>query len=118
MPLEPDRAWRAPDRRVVAVAGIAEPERFGRSLEAAGWTLVHRLDFADHHRYTRDDLQRIAIDAQKASAAVVTTSKDAVRMLPLRPLPVSMACVPLTVSVEPAGQFHDFLLDHLRLART
>jgi hypothetical protein len=41
--------------------------------------------------------------------AVVTTEKDAMRLLPLRPLPVPIAAIPLDVSIEPAAEFRSWL---------
>jgi tetraacyldisaccharide 4'-kinase len=116
-PLEPDRPWNASGRRAVAVAGIAEPERFACALQDAGWMVVDRLDFADHHRYTRDDLRRISEIAARADAPVLTTSKDAVRMLPMRPFAVAVARVPLAVHVEPAAAFCSLVIDRVRHAR-
>jgi tetraacyldisaccharide 4'-kinase len=96
---------------VVAVAGIAQPERFSRALEADGWTVADLAGFGDHHRYTPRDLVRIADLAR--GRAVVTTEKDAVRLLPLRPLPVTIACVPLVVAVDPEPAFRTWLLASL-----
>ena len=54
------RAGRACLRRpVVAVAGIARPERFFADLRAAGWELAGALAFRDHHRFTPRDVARI-----------------------------------------------------------
>ncbi len=101
------QAWIDPGP-VVALAGIAAPERFVRTLEAAGWQVADLIGFADHHRYSRRDLDRIATAAK--GRVVVTTEKDAMRLLPLRPLPVAIAAVPLVASVEPADLFRSWLL--------
>jgi tetraacyldisaccharide 4'-kinase len=86
---------------VFAFAGIAGPERFTTALEAAGWHVAGSLSFRDHHRYTARDLVRISAAARDSGAsAVVTTMKDAMRLLPLRPFPVPLAAVPLEVEVE------------------
>jgi tetraacyldisaccharide 4'-kinase len=98
--------------RVLAVAGLARPERFFADVGRHGWTVAGTLAFRDHHRYTRGDLARIAAAMRSAGAAmVVTTEKDVVRMLPLRPLPVPVAWLPLSVSIEPAGEFGEWLAD-------
>ena len=71
-------------RRVVAVAGIADPEGFFESLRGLGAELVHTLRFVDHHWYTERDvarIERLAGDVQ--AEAVVTTEKDLVRLGPL-----------------------------------
>jgi tetraacyldisaccharide 4'-kinase len=96
--------------RVLAVAGLARPERFFADVGRHGWTVAGILAFRDHHRYTRNDLARMAAAMQSAGAAmVVTTEKDVVRMLPLRPLPVPVAWLPLRVRVEPAEEFREWL---------
>jgi tetraacyldisaccharide 4'-kinase len=118
VPLEPDRPWPGDAHPVVAVAGIAEPGRFPRALEAAGWTVARTLTFADHHAYTRGDLERIVRIASKVGAVgIVTTAKDAMRLLPLRPLSMPVAYVPLDVSIEPVSTFRPWFFDELRKAR-
>jgi tetraacyldisaccharide 4'-kinase len=119
VPLEPDldAVWKSRGR-VVATAGIAQPERFARALEAAGWTVAQTVGFADHHRYSPGDVARLATIAREANAmGVLTTSKDAVRLLPLRPLPVRIAAVPLNVTIEPAADFTSWILTRLQEAR-
>lgn len=108
-----------PDPRepVVAVAGIAEPARFARALTAAGWTVADAVGFADHHAYTRRDLERVVRVARQAGArAVLTTEKDAIRLRSLAPFPLPFAAVPLTVAIEPASAFGTWFFG--RLART
>lgn len=117
VPLDPSRPWTAPDRRVVAVAGIARPERFRESLEAAGWHVAELLGFRDHYDYTPSDMRRIGAAAERHGVPVVTTAKDAMRLLRLRPLPVAIAAVPLQVEIEPAESFRMWLFDRLRKAR-
>ena len=99
---------------VVAVAGIASPARFERALEAHGWTVARTIAFRDHHRYTRADLARIAAAVHETGAAMVlTTEKDAVRLLPLRPLPFTAAAVPLAISLDGPEPFDAWLLRQL-----
>ncbi len=69
-------------RPVVAFAGIARPEKFFASLEAAGGRLVARHGFADHHRYGAGELARLRTEAAVAGALLVTTAKDRVRLPP------------------------------------
>jgi tetraacyldisaccharide 4'-kinase len=116
-PLEPEREWPAAGP-FLAVAGIASPGRFADALGRGGWRVQQFLTFPDHHRYRRRDLDRIAAAACASQAsAVLTTAKDAVRLLPLRPLPVPMAAVPLSVSIEPADEFREWLFGRIAEAR-
>jgi tetraacyldisaccharide 4'-kinase len=59
-------------KRVHAVAGIGDPERFFAMLRALGIAVVPHA-FADHHAYTEDDL-RFGSDLP-----VLMTAKDAVK---------------------------------------
>ena len=67
-------------RKVVALSGIAAPDGFETSLESYGATLLEKFRFADHHRYSQQELINIINAATKAGAdAIITTEKDAVR---------------------------------------
>jgi tetraacyldisaccharide 4'-kinase len=101
----------ARDQAVVALAGIAQPAAFFAELEQDGWVVAARLTFRDHHAFTARDLARVARAVRETgAAAVLTTEKDAVRLLPWRPLPVPVAFVPLAVVVEPADVFRSWLI--------
>ena len=96
---------------IVAVAGIASPERYSRALEAQGWRVARLLKFRDHHRYTATDLSRIAEAMRETGASLVlTTEKDAVRLLSLRPLPFAAAAVPLTIALDGAEPFDSWMM--------
>jgi tetraacyldisaccharide 4'-kinase len=100
---------------VLAVAGIAQPDRFFEDLVVGGWSIVDRLVFPDHHSYSRRDAAMVAERAHKAEAALVlTTEKDLVRWMPLAPLPFPLAWVPLEIAIEPWDQFTRFLLGAIR----
>jgi tetraacyldisaccharide 4'-kinase len=100
--------------RVLAVAGLARPERFFADLAGEGWTVAGQMSFDDHHRYTPADLSRVVAEMRAVRAVmVVTTEKDLVRLLPLRPLPVPVAWAPMQVSIEPAAEFREWLARHL-----
>ena len=60
------------DPSAVAIAGIADPERFFGSLRARGFAGATHA-FADHHPYSRDDV------AFPAASAILMTEKDAVK---------------------------------------
>jgi tetraacyldisaccharide 4'-kinase len=69
-------------RRVVAFAGIARPEKFFAMLAEAGVDNATTLPFADHHAFSRGDLDRILAEAKRRDATPLTTPKDAVRLPP------------------------------------
>jgi len=89
------------DRRVLAVAGIANPERFVTSLREAGHNVVDAMMFPDHHRYSPKEVAAIEAKMKSAGAdAVFTTDKDAVRFESLAP-PFPIYRVPLMVEFDP-----------------
>jgi tetraacyldisaccharide-1-P 4'-kinase len=65
-------------RRVVAVAGIAGPQRFVAALEALGASVVTLHAFPDHHPYDERDVARLLTSA--GTDALVTTEKDLVKL--------------------------------------
>lgn len=66
--------------RVLAFAGIARPSKFHATLCQAGATLVGCVDFPDHHRFTKGDLDDVLARAAALQAVPVTTPKDEVRL--------------------------------------
>jgi tetraacyldisaccharide 4'-kinase len=71
--------------KILAVAGIAHPDRFVTMLREAGWNVVESMTFPDHHRYTATDIAAIEAKMKANGAdAVFTTDKDAVRLDSIR----------------------------------
>ncbi|MGO8679090.1 MAG: tetraacyldisaccharide 4'-kinase [Limisphaerales bacterium] len=78
-------------RKVASLSGIAQPESFERSLVHLGAELVYSKRFADHHRFTQQELLNAINRSKKRQAeTIVTTQKDAVRFpkLDRRDLPI------------------------------
>jgi tetraacyldisaccharide 4'-kinase len=101
-------------QKVLAVAGIAHPDRFAASLRDAGWNVVETMAFADHHRYSGRDVEAIAMKVQSTGAgAVFTTDKDAVRFETLA-TPFPLFRVPLTVEFDPPAALFESIKAVLR----
>ena len=108
----------SPGARVLAVAGIARPERFVHDLQARGFTLADTLTFRDHHPFSVADVSEITRRAQvHAVDAIVTTEKDVVRLQPLASSAVPLAFLPQVVDIEPAAAFEAWLTERLVKAR-
>jgi tetraacyldisaccharide 4'-kinase len=100
--------------RVVALAGVARPDRFFADLAAAGYRVSHSAVFGDHHPYTQRDADRIAERARSAGATtILTTEKDGVRLEGLDWRGLVVAVVPLTVTIHPADRFAAWLATRL-----
>lgn len=103
---------------VLAVAGIARPERFFHALRQAGCTLVETVVFPDHHRFAAADVDRLREAARVAGArAIVATEKDAVRLADWVPCDPPLAVAALSIRVDPADRFQTFLTDRLAAVR-
>jgi tetraacyldisaccharide 4'-kinase len=71
---------RLDGRRVVAFAGIGQPEKFFAMLRALGAEVAACHSFADHHGYTPGELARLRQRADALEASLTTTEKDFVRL--------------------------------------
>ena len=67
-------------RRVIAFAGIGRPEKLFGTLRSIGAEIVSAEAFADHHRYTEHEIDRLKTEAHNQNAQLVTTEKDNARM--------------------------------------
>jgi tetraacyldisaccharide 4'-kinase len=103
---------------VVAVAGIADPDRFFADLRTAGWTIAREMRFRDHHRYTGRDASAMVETARQSRAqAVLTTEKDLVRLLPFRPFQIPLGFAPLALQIDAAETFDEWLRERVDAAR-
>ena len=67
-------------KKVSAISGIAVPESFENGLRKLGAEIVHSAQYADHHRYTQQEIIETINQAAEAGAEMIlTTEKDAVR---------------------------------------
>jgi tetraacyldisaccharide 4'-kinase len=96
-------------KRVAALSGIAQPESFHGSLQKIGATLVYHRPFADHHRFTQQEVLNVINRSKKKQAEViVTTQKDAVRFpkIDRRDLPIYFMRVEIRI-ISGAKDFQD-----------
>jgi tetraacyldisaccharide 4'-kinase len=68
-------------RKVLAFSGIARPDGFRKTIEAAGGRITSFLAYADHHAYTERDIYDMNSAALRNGAEfIVTTEKDGVKL--------------------------------------
>lgn len=61
------------DQKVIALAGIGNPEKFYQTLESIDLHISQKVDFADHANFTLEDI------SFKQDLPIIMTAKDAVK---------------------------------------
>jgi tetraacyldisaccharide 4'-kinase len=101
--LVPDEASVAALRgkRVLAFAGIGDPARFFATLQASGVELVQQRAFADHHAFSKAEIETLITEAARDGLTLVTTEKDLARLQVGGGLPDwAKPIVPFAVALE------------------
>jgi tetraacyldisaccharide 4'-kinase len=113
--LEPDRATVAAlsGRKVLAFAGIGDPEKFFATLAVAGVAVAERASFADHHRYTAAEARALIARADAENLMLLTTEKDLARLSGegrLAALAARANPLPVQLVIEEADAFRAMIL--------
>ena len=84
-----------------AFCGIGNPAAFLRDLQRSGISVAGHMFFADHHRYTPDDVRTIEQAAQHVGATgFITTEKDTWNLAAVKfaTLPVYVSIIELEIA--------------------
>jgi tetraacyldisaccharide 4'-kinase len=117
--LAPDPAGPAALRgkKVLAFAGIGDPEKFFATAVEAGIAVAERRAFDDHHRYTAEEAAELIMQAEHNGLALLTTEKDRARMTGERLLGALAArahALQVTMVVEEADELRRLVMSTLR----
>ena len=96
-------------KRLASLSGIAQPESFEQSLIQLCAELVYAKRFADHHRFSQQEILNVINRGKKRQAVtIITTQKDAVRFpkIDRRDLPFYFMRVEIQI-VAGANDFQD-----------
>jgi tetraacyldisaccharide 4'-kinase len=99
-------------KRVLAFAGIGDPDKFFRSLELAGAEIAARRAFADHHRFSAREAGELIGEAANQNLVLVTTEKDRARMRgddALSMLRAKALTLPVQLAFDDAQAFKNLL---------
>ena len=92
-----------------ALSGIAQPESFEASLRKIGGEVVYSKRFADHHRFSQQEILNVINRSKKRQAlAIITTQKDAVRFPKIDRRDLSIYFMRVEIKIlTGAKDFHD-----------
>ncbi len=117
--LEPDRGSVAAlaGRKVLAFAGIGNPDKFFATLSEAGIAVAERISFPDHHRYTANEAGELLARASAAGLVLMTTEKDHIRLggnPDLAALATRANALPVRLVVEEEDHFRQIVLEAVK----
>jgi tetraacyldisaccharide 4'-kinase len=120
--LVPDAASlaRIAGKRVLAFAGIGDPKRFFRTLRGAGIDVAQERVFADHHAFSREEIEALIAEATRDALTLVTTEKDIARLRGAEAIAASVrdiAAFAVTLAFDDAASLRKFVADQLFKAR-
>jgi tetraacyldisaccharide 4'-kinase len=68
------------DKKVILVAGVANPKSFFQIVEKLGAEILITEAFSDHHFFKREEMESLVSYAKSEDALIITTEKDIVRI--------------------------------------
>jgi tetraacyldisaccharide 4'-kinase len=96
-PLNGAAAALKPGTKIIGLAGLADDTSF-REYLAARYEPVFFASFADHHTFSRKDIEQVWSKYGTFAQAIVTTEKDAVRLRNISvPEGIPVFVIPITV---------------------
>ena len=107
-------------KRVLAFAGIGDPQRFFRTLRANGIEIVRERAFADHHPFSEGEIETLIMEAKRDGLTLVTTEKDLARLRSAGGLPhwaQDIVSFPVRLEFDSAVELRRFVSERLFHAR-
>ncbi|MBV9463446.1 MAG: tetraacyldisaccharide 4'-kinase [Verrucomicrobiae bacterium] len=99
-------------RKVAAISGIAMPDSFEESLRKLGAQLVYSKQYADHHRFSQQEvLNMINRSRSRFVETIITTEKDAVRFPKVDRIDLPIYYLRVEIEVVSGAKDFDELID-------
>ncbi len=106
---EPQERARLKDQRVVAFAGIGDPQKFFDTVESCGAIIEATRDYPDHYEYSDDEVATIRETAERYGAIPLTTEKDLLRLKPQAREGISALKVRAQFDADSSRQVDEFI---------
>jgi tetraacyldisaccharide 4'-kinase len=117
---DPELAAALAGTRVLAFAGIGDPDKLFATLVAAGISVAATRSFPDHHRYRGAEARALCETAERAGLTLVTTEKDLARIQgeeALAGLAARARALPVTLVLDDPASFMKLLCRKIETAR-
>ena len=102
---------------VLAFAGIGDPERFFGTLRACSIDVARTRPFADHHMFSKAEIDALVAQAQREQLTLVTTEKDLARLSGMAGLAADIVPFAVTLEFDDTPGLRRFVSDRLFKAR-
>jgi tetraacyldisaccharide 4'-kinase len=103
-------------KKAYGFSGIARNDDFKRTVETLGFNSMGFFEFPDHHKYSRDDLEKMVRTAGAAGAeCLITTEKDHARIAHKKSLSMDLIVVGVKIDFgNDEQEFISFIQSRLR----
>ncbi len=104
-------------RKVLAFAGIGDPDKFFATAESSGIAIAQQRAFPDHHTFTAEEAAALVMQAEHDGLALLTTEKDRARMTgvpALAALAAKSHVLPVTMVVAELEALRALVLKRVR----
>lgn len=96
----PSKIEKYKNQKLLAFAGIGNPENFFNLLKKYKLDIRHEISFPDHHFYSEKDLKIISKIAKNKDLNIITTEKDFYRCKELKLYNINYLSVSLIINNE------------------
>jgi tetraacyldisaccharide 4'-kinase len=93
------------NRKVIAFAGIGNPDNFFSLLKNYKINTIEKISFPDHHKYSEKELEDLINQVKENNTILLTTEKDYFRIR--EKYKKKIHCLKIKVEIENQNQFID-----------
>ena len=105
--------------KIGVLSGIASPESFEQGLRSLGAELTFSQHYADHHRYSRKEIERfIRRCSRRELSMILTTEKDAVRIPRLTNSEIPIYYLRIEIDILKGADSWNRMVEHLAEKQT
>jgi len=109
---EPINIEKFKNKKLLAIAGIANPENFFKLLTENNLNIEKKLFFPDHYEFTKAEIKSIVEDAKNKNLQIIMTEKDYYKIenfniLEIEYLKLSLKIINKTRFIQTIRRFYD-----------